>query len=62
SQSCDTDTGDCVLDQLIEHNLINCNIPDQAPPNDSTISPYLILGGFGLMGLAILMAPKIKNK
>ena len=62
SQSCDTDTGDCVLDQLIEHNLIKCNIPDQVPSDESTISPYLILGGFGLMGLAILMAPKIKNK
>ena len=58
SQRCDPDTGDCIPNQLIQSGSINCIIPEQIPSDDSTIQTYLILGGFGLMGLAMLILSK----
>ena len=58
SQRCDPDTGTCVANQLIQHDSINCKIPDQVPSDESTIKTYIILGGFGIMGLAMLMLRK----
>ena len=58
SQSCDPDTGNCVPNQLIQQNSINCKIPDRVPSEESTIKTYLMLGGFGLMGLAMLILRK----
>ena len=61
SQRCDSDTGECVLYKLIEQDSINCIIPEQIPSDDSTIQTYLILGGFGIMGLAMLILNKNKK-
>ena len=58
SQSCDPDTGNCVPNQLIQLDSINCKIPDQVPSDESTIKTYIILGGFGLLGLTMLMLSK----
>ena len=58
SQRCDPDTGDCIPNQLIQSGSINCIIPEQIPSDDSTIQTYLILGGFGIMGLAMLILSK----
>ena len=58
SQRCDPATGNCVLNQLILQDSIYCTIPDQVPSDESTINTYLILGGFGVMGLAMLMLSK----
>ena len=58
SQRCDSGTGNCVADQLLQQDSINCTIPDQVPSDESTIKTYIILGGFGLMGLAMLILRK----
>ena len=58
SQRCDPDTGTCVANQLLQLDSINCKIPDQVPSDESTINTYIILGGFGLMGLAMLILRK----
>ena len=58
SQRCDPDTGNCVPNQLLQLDSINCKIPDKVPSDESTINTYIILGGFGLMGLAMLMLSK----
>ena len=58
SQLCDPDTGTCVANQLLQQDSINCKIPDQVPSDESTINTYIILGGFGLMGLAMLILRK----
>ncbi|MCK5013351.1 MAG: right-handed parallel beta-helix repeat-containing protein, partial [Candidatus Omnitrophica bacterium] len=58
SQSCDPGTGNCVANQLLQQDSINCKIPDQVPSDESTIKTYIILGGFGLMGLAMLILRK----
>ena len=58
SQSCDPDTGTCVANQLLQQDSINCKIPDKVPSDESTIKTYIILGGFGLMGLAMLILRK----
>ena len=50
--------GSCVPDQLLQQDSINCKIPDKVPSDESTINTYIILGGFGLMGLAMLMLSK----
>ena len=60
SQRCDPETGNCVLNQLVQQDSINCIIPDQVPSDESTIQTYIILGGFGLMGLAMLILRKKK--
>ena len=58
SQICDPDTGECMLHQLLQQDSINCIIPDQVPSDESTIKTYIILGGFGLMGLGLLLFKK----
>ncbi|MCK5013352.1 MAG: right-handed parallel beta-helix repeat-containing protein [Candidatus Omnitrophica bacterium] len=58
SQSCDPDTGTCVANQLLQQDSINCKIPDKVPSDESTIKTYIILGGFGIMGLAMLILRK----
>ena len=58
SQSCDPNTGTCVANQLLQQDSINCKIPDKVPSDESTINTYIILGGFGLMGLAMLILRK----
>ena len=58
SQRCDPDTGNCVPNQLIQQNSINCKIPDQVPSDESTIKTYIMIGGLGIMGLAMLMLRK----
>ena len=58
SQICDPNTGTCVANQLLQQDSINCKIPDKVPSDESTIKTYIILGGFGIMGLAMLILNK----
>ena len=58
SQICDPDTGTCVPNQLIQQNSINCKIPDQVPSDESTIKTYIMIGGLGIMGLAMMILSK----
>ena len=58
SQRCDPATGQCELYELIEQDSINCKIPDKIPTDETTIKTYLILGGVGMLALAMLLAKK----
>ena len=58
SRHCDPATGQCVLDQLLQSDSINCKIPEEIPSDENTIQTYLILGGLGIVALAILSMKK----
>ena len=46
--------GNCVTDQLIEKDSVSCKIPT----DEETIMKYIIFGGLGLIGLAMLKKSK----
>ena len=53
SQRCDPTTGLCVADQLLLKDATTCM--NKVPTDESTIQKYLIIGGLGLAGFAMLL-------
>ena len=57
-QRCDLATGQCIPHQLLQEDSLNCRISAAVPTDDSKIATYLVIGGLGLTGLAMLMISK----
>ena len=59
SQRCDPTTGLCVADQLLLKDATTCM--NKVPTDESTIQKYLVLGGLGLAGFAMLLMSRNKK-